>query len=325
MKKLKQSLTYSALRATTILTIVVVFSLGCSSKPKQERIRVPDVPPPISKKIENVRVALVLSSGGFRGAAHIGVIEVLEEHNIPIDLIVGTSAGSFIGAFYADEPNAVNLKNKLLYTKYEELIDTSWIRAIQSTYNPTGPVRGLALQKFMLDKMRSRNFEDLIIPLIVVTASLKNNQMEVLQTGPIIPAVHASSAIPPYFAPVNVYENTYIDGGVIAPVPVSIAKLYNPKLTIAVDICKRPSLAELNNMFQITGRAIDISFSELATRQAKAADIVIRPDIIGYGPFEAEYNQEFYEAGRRAALEKIEEVKQAYAAIAKNKSVKSKN
>ena len=79
----------------------------------------------------------------------------------------------------------------------------------------------------------------------------------------------------------------------------------------------------MNNIFQITGRAIDISFYELASRQAEAADIVIRPDIIGYGSFESEYNQEFYEAGRRAALEKIAEVKAAYANISKPNSVKS--
>jgi NTE family protein len=295
----------------TVLTItgLSIFVIGCG--PKYQRIAVPDVPPPVTKVHPEPRVALVLSSGGFRGGAHIGVIEVLEENDVPIDMIVGTSAGSFIGAFYADDPNIASIKQKLLHIRYETLIETSWSGVFGAPFYPTGPIRGRALQKFMLENMSARNFEDLKIRLAVVTTSLSTNTVNVIETGPIIPAVHASSALPPYFAPVNIYENTYIDGAAIAPVPVSIARSYNPQLVIAVDISKRPSLAQAENAFQITGRAMDLSFAELANRQASAADIVIRPDIVGYGPFEDEYSEEFYQAGRRAALAKLDEIKAA--------------
>ncbi len=303
--------TWQFARMIIIIGLASVISLGCGTPPPA-KIKVPPVPPPIAKIEKPVRVALVLSSGGFRGIAHVGVLEVLEENNIPIDLIVGSSAGSFIGAFYADEPNAALLKEKLMYATYDHFIDSNWVRVIQAAFTPSGPVHGIALQQFMLKNMRSRDFTDLKIPLVVVTTSLLNNQMEILRSGPIIPAVHASAALPPYFAPVSIYENFYVDGAVIAPVPVSVAREFNPQLVIAVDICKRPSLSELENAFQITGRALDISFYELARRQASAADIVIRPEIIGYGPFEDQYNQEFYEAGRKAALEQIDAIKAAF-------------
>jgi len=292
------------------MIITIVSSLGCVNHSRQN-IEAPDFPPSPTP-MKPVKVALVLSSGGFRGVAHIGVIEVLEEHNIPIDLIVGTSAGSFIGAFYADEPNAKSLKTKLMQARYETLIDTSWMNAARTPFCPTGPIRGWALQKFMLTNMRSRNFEDLKIPLIVVATSIVNNQAVTLQTGPIIPAVHASSALPPYFAPVHVYQDIFVDGGVIAPVPVQFARKYKPQLVIAVDISKRPSLTQATNAFQIAVRALDISRDELARWQAATADIVIRPDIIGYGSFEDEYNQEFYLAGRRAALEQIDSIQKAF-------------
>ncbi|HSX19895.1 MAG TPA: patatin-like phospholipase family protein [Gammaproteobacteria bacterium] len=292
--------------------LCVATCVGCAgSSQKVARIQVPDLPPPVTKPIENVHVALVLSSGGFRGSAHIGVIEVLEENHIPVDLIVGSSAGSFVGAFYADEPNAAALKQKLMGANYSVLIDTSWVSAMRAPFYPTGPIRGRALQKFMLANLRSRDFNDLKIPLLVATTSIINNNMEVLQTGPIIPAVHASMALPPYFAPVNVYENSYVDGGVMAPVPVALAQKYHPKLIIAVDICKRPSRVEPANAFQITSKAIDLSYSELAERQAKTADIIIRPEIRGYGPFDDEDVLEYYQAGRRAALLHIEEIKAA--------------
>ncbi len=310
MERLKDHISYSRARSAIILLIVVLSSFGCCKQPV-EKISVPDLPPPVTKPIKNVNVALVLSSGGFRGSAHVGVIEVLEENNIPIDLIVGSSAGSFVGAFYADDPNAASLKSKLLQVNYNSVIDTSLLSAIKATFYPTGPVRGRALQKFMLTQMKARNFEDLKIPLIVATTSIVHNQTEVIQTGPIIPAVHASMALPPYFAPVNVYEDSLVDGGISAPVPVAIAKAYNPKLIIAVDICKKPSRVEPANAFQITTRAIDISCYELSRRQANLADIIIQPEIIGYGTFDHDSMIEFYHAGRRAALLHIEQIKQA--------------
>lgn len=275
----------------------------------------PELPPPVVKRDKPVRVALVLGSGGFRGAAHVGVLEVLEENDIQVDLIVGSSAGSFVGAFYADEPNALALKQKLLNARYEHLIDHSWVNALCAPFCPTGPVRGKALQNFMLNNMRSRDFSELKIQFVVVTTSLANNKMELLQTGPIIPAVHASTALPPYFAPVHIYQNTLVDGGIISRVPVNVAKEFNPQMIIAVDISKQPSLADLENAFQITSRAIDISYYELAKSQASEADFVIRPDIIGYGTFEDAYNHEFYEAGRTAALKQIAGIKEAFLKI----------
>lgn len=297
-----------------IMLVTLTTTYGCATT-QPSRIRVPDVPPPVTKPIKPVTVALVLSSGGFRGGAHVGVIEVLEENKIPVDLIVGSSAGSFVGAFYADEPNVGILKSKLLDTNYKQLVDTSWFSAIKAPFFPTGPIQGKALQNFMLRNMRSQDFSELKIPLVVVTTSIVSNQLEILQTGPIIPAVHASSALPPYFAPVRMYQNVFVDGAVIAPVPVAVARLYNPKLVIAVDISRQPSLSKLSNAFQVTSRSMDISFNELARRQASGADIIIRPEIIGYGPFEDGYNLEFYEAGRRAALAQIEDIKKAFLKI----------
>jgi NTE family protein len=301
-------------RLTAVVIITMVSSLGCGG-PKQQKISVPDLPPPVAKRTKPVKVALVLSSGGFRGAAHLGAIEVFEEHGIPVDIIVGSSAGSFIGAFYADQPKVALIKDKLMSANYESLVDTSLVGAMQAAFYPTGPVRGVSLQNFMLKNMRSRDFKDLKIPLVVVTTSLMNNEPEVLQTGPIIPAVHASSALPPYFAPVRVYQNVFIDGAASSPVPVRVAKTFNPKIIIAVDITKKPSLTGPGNIFEITTRALDISFSELAKYQASEANFVIRPEIIGYGPFEDEYHEEFYQAGRKAALAQVDAIKAAYLKI----------
>ena len=310
MSNIKNGIRISIARSMIILAIVCM-NVGCSGNTQLASIRVPEMPPPVTKPIENVNVALVLSSGGFRGAAHIGAIEVLEENHVPIDLIVGCSAGSVIGACYADNPNALVLKNSFMSSRYDHFVETSWLGMLQAPFYPTGPVKGKDLQNFMLNHMQARDFNDLKIPLIVVATSLVNNQIETLQTGPIIPAVHASSALPPYFAPVNMYQNSFVDGGVISPIPVSVAKQYNPKLIIVVDITNKPSITSPKNAFQITGRAIDISRFELSKSQASLADIVIRPDIIGYSTFDDDYVEDFYLAGRRAALAHLDEIKAA--------------
>ena len=161
-----QTMAKQFFKISILLIVMVLSNIGCSPD-QSERIYAPPLPPK-PKPMKPVKVALVLSSGGFRGVAHIGVLEVLEENNIQVDLIVGSSAGSFIGAFYADDPSAAVLKSKLMNAKYENLIDTSWMNAIKAPFCPTGPVRGHALQKFMLTNMRSRDFDDLKIRLVEI-------------------------------------------------------------------------------------------------------------------------------------------------------------
>lgn len=309
--KIQHNIFYGA-RSIVLLVFVTLFCSGCCcNSQKYVKVPVPELMPPVTKEIKDPKVALVLSSGGFRGMAHIGVLEVLEENGIKPDFIVGSSAGSFVGAFYADDPNIHNIKQKLMYARYDNLVDTSMLACIRALFYPTGPVQGRKLVTFMHNNLHAKDFSELKIPLVIVATSLVNNDIVVMRSGPVIPAVHASTALPPYFAPVCVYQNQLVDGGVVAPVPVEVAKSFKPEYVIAVDISKRPSLSRVRNAFQITGRVLDISFYELANNQASDADVVIRPDISGFGPFEDDYLVEFYEAGRRAAEEKVAEIKAA--------------
>ena len=196
-----------------------------------------------------------------------------------------------------------------------DLLDTSWTLAMKGAFSPVGPVQGLALKKFIVDNMQATRFKDLKIPLVIVATDIKANRAALLRSGPIAPAVHASSAMPPFFSPVHLYQTIYIDGGVIAPVPVKVAKQFNPKLIIAVDISKPPSISILKNAIQLTNRALDISFYKLAASQASEADIVIHPDLMGFGTFEDQYNQEFYLAGRKSALAMLDSIKHAVARL----------
>jgi NTE family protein len=300
-------------RAHTLLAIFLALTLtSCASKPPQIHIPVVEpTPPPPPKSIE---VALILGAGGSRALAHLGVLEVLEEEGIPIDLIVGCSAGSLIGALYADNPNAAAIKNKIINLKRKDLIDPCFSSLLMTPIRVTGPVQGHALESFMVKELKAKNFEDLKIPLIAVATNINNNQVVLLRSGPIAPAVHASSALPPIFSPVNLYNQTLVDGGVISPVPVHVAKGYNPKLTIAVDISTPPAKDPMSNAFDLAYRSLHISFYELSRTQSRTADIFIHPNLTGYGTFDDESNLQLYEKGKATARAAIQDIKKALAA-----------
>jgi NTE family protein len=265
--------------------------------------------PPIAPPIEKVDVALVLGGGGSKGMAHIGVLKVFEEHGIPIDLIVGCSVGSAIGALYADEPNADALRDKLSNIKKWDLLDASIGDSLQMLVALKGPIRGYYYEKFLDTKLAENNIEDLKIPFIAVTTDIYSNTLYAIRSGPIVPAVHASSAVPPIFTPVHMYGKLLVDGGVKAPMPVNVAKQYQPKVIIAVDISAPPPREELGNMFDLTYRAFWIFYYELSREQARDADVIIHPDMHGHGTFEDGCNDELYKSGMSAANKRIEEIK----------------
>lgn len=281
-----------------ILSLFGLTLTACSIPIRQQRVDVPHTAPKPAP-LRDVKVALVLGAGGSRGLAHLGVLEVLEKEGIPIDLIVGSSAGSFMGALYADNPNIAAVKQKVINLKKEDLLDTSFKALLQAVVSLTGPIQGNALENYMVKHMRARNFNELKIPLIAVATNVDNNHIIMLRSGPVAPAVHASSALPPLFAPVSIYQQTLIDGGVVAPVPVQVARLFKPEMVIAVDISTPPSRAELKNAFELIYRAMNISFYELSRMQSTRAEITIHPDLVGYGTFDDQYNDRMYEKGNK--------------------------
>jgi NTE family protein len=290
------------------ILLVLFVSTGCATiKPRPGLVIPEDMPE--SAKIENVRVALVLGGGGSRGIAHVGVIEVLQENSIPIDLIVGSSAGSAVGAIYADNKDVTKTKNILFNANRDELLDLSFIELTRMFNNPTTPVVGQAYENFIFDSLSARKFSELKIPLAIVTVDSQTGEKFVITSGPIAPAVRASSAIPPIIAPVKLYHKTLFDGGVLEPVPVATARQYNPKLIIAVDISNLPEKTKPKNVLDLTYKAMWLSYYELSRMQSNIADIDIHPDLTGFGTFEDHRKEELYQLGREAALKALPEIK----------------
>ncbi len=264
-------------------------------------------PPPIEKKIE---VALVLGGGGARAIAHLGVIEVLQENNIPIDLIVGTSAGSIIGAIYADNPNILEVKTIGLNFKRDNVIKLSLRAAIEGTTSLRGGFDGIKGEKFINQTLKAKDFKELKIPFIAVATDVISGTTVGLRSGKIAPAIRASCAIPGLFSPVEMYGMILVDGGVTAPLAVDIAKEYHPKLIIAVDVSLPIRKERVKNMFELVHRSAHLTYNALNELDGKKADILIKPRIDDIRIFDDHKNEEIFNVGKAAALEMLHDIQE---------------
>ena len=288
-----------------ILSLVLLS--GCTQKLKARYDLQNQSTAPIHRDIE---VAVVLGGGGARAIADLGVFEVLEEHGIKVDLIVGTSGGSIIGALYADNPHAKSLKVITEKLKINDFVDFSLLGAIHGTHNlASSYVNGKNGEKFLENNMRAKEFKDLKIPFIAVATDIVTGETIALNNGPIAPAVRASYSIPGLFAPVEIYGRTLVDGGVSAPLAVEVARRYNPKIIIAVDLSLPVEKSSVHNVVDVVTKSLAINYNTLNDLIGKDADILIKPKIRNIGIFDAHRKDELYEAGRKATEKKISDIK----------------
>jgi NTE family protein len=281
--------------------IITVYLSSCAGT--APNIYIPSTPPAIPKLKRPVQVALVLGSGGARGYAHLGVLQVLESAGVPIDLIVGASAGSIVGSLYADNQSAAKTYDIMMQAGFWSFAD------IGNLPSPKGLSEGYHLQKFLLKNMRAKVFRELPTKFIVATTNLLTGQSHPLESGPIAPAVLASAAVPGVVRPVNLYGLTLVDGGVADPVPVDLAKKYSPKIIIAVNIEQKLSHSMPFSAFAIYNRAYSIMWNRLTQYSLNNADIVIRPLVGDIGTFDLNHNYQMYQEGYEAAKRALPKIK----------------
>lgn len=216
-------------------------------------------------------VALVLGSGGARGYAHIGAIEVLEQAGIQPDFIVGTSAGSLVGALYAQGKNAAQLRDIALNMKANDVRD---IRL-----DKKGFFDGKKIEDYVNALVHQTPLHQLKIPMYVVATQLQHGQKVVFNYGDTGQAVRASVSIPSMFIPTNIAGMEYVDGGLVSPVPVNVARDLGADVIIAVDILAQPAYTETNHVWGLFNQNINIMQQQLAQQELQHADIVIQPDL----------------------------------------------
>jgi NTE family protein len=288
-----------------LLLAAMLILAGCVTAPQ---IPMPaQEPSAIYLKHIHPQVILVLGSGGARGFSHVGVLKVLQENHIPIDMIVGTSAGAIVGALYADQPSAARVRNILLTAKRDKVIDFSiWNIA-------SGPIGGAGIQQLLKDNMQAQTFEQLRIPFVAVASNLDTGQLHVFGSGPIPPAVNASAAAPPFFRPVKMYGALYADGGLIDPTSVDVAKTFHPKIIIAVRLDTGLSKEMPTHSWGYFLRGFDLMLINLTRYSAQGADVIIAPDMGDINMFEDSQRPVLMHEGEVAAKRAIPAIKKLLA------------
>jgi NTE family protein len=247
-----------------------------------------------SAKLSAPKIALVLGGGAVRGFAHIGVIKTLEAHGIVPDMVVGTSAGSVVGALYAGGYGGFELQKIAFQLEQESVGD--WVLPDR------GFVKGEMLQNFINKALQSRPIERLSKPFAAVATELQTGEMAVFRRGNTGMAVRASSSIPGVFQPVNIGGKEYVDGGLVSPVPVRAARGMGADVVIAVDISGNPKNAKLNDTIDIFLQAFNIMGQSIGRYELAEADVVIRPKIGMIGATEFDQKHLAIMEGEKAAL-----------------------
>ena len=243
----------------------------------------PPIEPPVVER-PPARIALALGGGAARGFAHIGVIKALEAQGISPDIVVGTSAGSVVGALYASGLNGFQIQELSMNMEEDQVLDGSGMyRCIVETVisDKRGCIKGQALQDFINRNVKGRPIENLNKTFAAVATNLSNGEMMVFQTGNTGMAVRASSSVPVFFQPVTINAKDYVDGGLVAPVPVSAARTLGADFVIAVDISDRPQDRKTAGIVDILWQTFTIFGQTINRYELPKADVVIRP--VTYG------------------------------------------
>ena len=264
-----------------------------------------------SKKI---KIGLVLGGGGARGLGHIGVLKALKKHSIPIHMVAGTSIGAVIGAMYAATLDPHWIENKFkefieseAYKKIglHRLVPTSQpnssIFQMAATYMKNQIIINLANERLGILKQERlseiidfmlpvKTFEELKIPFSCLAVDLNSGEDVVFNSGNLIEAIVASSAIPGYIPPIEKDGMLLTDGAVSCPVPVKTVRKMGADFRISVDVgLNHFEPLENPNLLQVLGRAEQITSTRLGEVKSEKADITIRPDTMNV--FWAEFDK----------------------------------
>ncbi len=244
-------------------------------------------------------IGLALGGGAARGFAHIGVIQALEEAGIPVQMVVGTSAGSLVAALYASGKNGKELQ--ALAATMEEGAITDWTIPIFNR----GVLRGEALANYVNTNIRHKLIETMPLRLGIVATDLKTGAPALFERGDTGMAVRASSAVPTVFLPVKIGANEYVDGGLVAPVPVAQARAMGAELVIAVDISSPPEGNATDGMVQVLLQTTAIMGKTINQYALREADVVVRPPLVGVKSTDFTAKQRSIDAGKAAMQAQI--------------------
>jgi NTE family protein len=244
------------------------------------------------------KIGLALSGGAVRGAAQIGAIAVLEENDVPIEIVSGTSAGSAVGALYAagaSPDEMLDFMAKLSWPRTTKFVGTKHLG-----FFSTNPFRDR-----LRDALGAETFDELDKKLIIVACDVLTGSRVLISEGDIVEAVGASTAIPGLFVPVEHEDALLIDGGAVDNYPVTVPIEFGADTVIGIDIGSRPGQHRPRNAADVLIAYMDVKTKSTGVR---GADVDIIPDVREFSSFDFGSIPEMYERGRTAATQMLPQI-----------------
>ncbi len=294
---------------------------------------------PGTKHVRRPKIGLVLGGGGAKGAAHIGVLKVLEEQKVPVDYIAGTSMGAIVGALYASglsageldkvitaidwkdvfsgEPDRRDIDYRRKREDYEILSGLSLGIKDGKVAMPGGLIKdqkvNLLFEMLMLHASEIHDFDKLPIPYRAVAVDLETGEMVVLKNGRLADAARASMSVPGLFPPVELNGRLLIDGGIVRNLPVDIVREMGADIIICVDLDKpMKTRKDISGSLSVLNQMVAIMMKENVREQVKTLgpkDVYINPDLGVFGSTDFDKAAEISRLGENAALAKLDSLK----------------
>lgn len=247
------------------------------------------------------KVGAALGSGAARGLANLGVLQVLQEENIPVDIVCGTSAGAVVAGLFASGSDM-----QLLGRMASEL---DWNDLTSVTLKTRGLVAPDKIHNMLRILTRDQHFEELPIPCAVVAANLLTGEEVVLDSGPVAEAITASLSIPGVFIPQEKEGMLLVDGALVNRVPGDLCRKMGADLVIAVDVGWAPLRSRIRHLPDVIIQTIDILSRQAAYWQRIDCDLLIEPDLGNVTLTQLNRAEEIIEKGREAAWKALPEIK----------------
>ncbi len=220
------------------------------------------------------KTGLALGGGAVLGAAHVGVLKALEEANIKIDFITGTSIGAFVAVFYAF---GIDLGTIEKIAK-----ELKWIDIANITLSKYGLLSNEKFGELINEHIRDKNLEDSDIPLAIIASDVASGEKVVLDKGPVANAVMASTCIPGIFKPVEIDNLMLVDGGIVENVPIDTVKKLGAEFVIGVDLNAKHRYAKPENILDVILNSFHFIMKHSVKYQTANADLLIKPDLSAF-------------------------------------------
>ena len=224
--------------------------------------------------MKNKKAGLALGGGAVLGAAHIGALKALEEQDIEVTHIAGTSIGSLIAALFAFGKTADEIK--------EIALDLKWMKITDISISKFALLSNEKLGKVVTEHIGKKNIEDADIPLAIIATNISTGEKVVLDKGPVAAAVMASTCIPGVFEPVEIDDMLLVDGGIKENVPTESVKKLGADYVIGVDLHAKYSNEKPENILDVLINSFHFTLMTASKLQTEEADLVIQPDLSSF-------------------------------------------